>query len=574
MSQLHINQIKNKIKEMFSTDIDLSDIKSNDPQYENYLLTRSLAAYAIFINVNCTIEEAAQSVTDGTDDNGIDAIFYSDIYKTLYLVQSKWNHSGQGEPSLNDMMKFIQGIKDLLNFKFDRFNQKIIKQKEFLENIISGYGNKLCFILIDTGARKNLSKHSLNLMNDLVYELNDTGDDITSEVAIFEEYNQTKIYDKLGKENSNGNVTLEISLSEWGKVEQPYYAIYGMIDATEIYDWYSEYKDRLFEKNIRLMLGNTDVNEEIYKTIKSEPENFWYFNNGITIIVDKYVKSSLGGSNKNFGTFKLENVSIVNGAQTVSTIGQFKLGKKYLEKVKVNVKIISLSKTPINFGDAVTKTNNRQNRIENIDFVTHDTEQIRIKKELFIENIHYKLLRGENSKPEQNSFDLLEATIALACANKNSALSVQAKRGIGKFFVDLKKGIYKELFNASTTGLYLYNCILILRKIEEIIKQQIDEKSKNTLYQGILIHGNRTIQHLIFLSYEKEIFNDKLIIIDDTIEDISLKIIDNIYKYLELNYSENVLATIFKNAQKCDDIINNCYINNGKRVGQGVFELY
>lgn len=347
-----------------------------------------------------------------------------------------------------------------------------------------------------------------------------------------------------------------------------------MIDATEIYDWYSEYKDRLFEKNIRLMLGNTDVNEEIYKTIKSEPENFWYFNNGITIIVDKYVKSSLGGSNKNFGTFKLENVSIVNGAQTVSTIGQFKLGKKYLEKVKVNVKIISLSKTPINFGDAVTKTNNRQNRIENIDFVTHDTEQIRIKKELFIENIHYKLLRGENSKPEQNSFDLLEATIALACANKNSALSVQAKRGIGKFFVDLKKGIYKELFNASTTGLYLYNCILILRKIEEIIKQQIDEKSKNTLYQGILIHGNRTIQHLIFLSYEKEIFNDKLIIIDDTIEDISLKIIDNIYKYLELNYSENVLATIFKNAQKCDDIINNCYINNGKRVGQGVFELY
>ena len=130
------------------------------------------------------------------------------------------------------------------------------------------------------------------------------------------------------------------------------------------------------QENIRQMLGTTDVNEEIRNTIEQCPERFWYFNNGITLIADTIKKSMVGGNSRDIGSFKATNISIVNGAQTVSTLGEYlKKDISKLEKIKVPIKLISLENTDENFGENVTKTNNRQNRIENRDFVSLDEQQ-------------------------------------------------------------------------------------------------------------------------------------------------------------------------------------------------------
>ena len=89
------------------------------------------------------------------------------------------------------------------------------------------------------------------------------------------------------------------------------------------------------------------------------------------------------------------------------------------------------ARTP-DFGKEVTRTNNRQNRIENRDFASQEVEQIRIKTELAIEGIEYNIVRSELFQPSDKAFDLQEATVALACASGNSSLAVQAKKGIGK----------------------------------------------------------------------------------------------------------------------------------------------
>lgn len=558
MSILHVNQIRNKIKEMFSDLLDMSDINKEDSQYETYILTRSLAAYAIFINAQCTKEEAARSVVDGQDDNGVDAIYYSELKKTLYLVQSKWNNSGSGEPSQTDLMKFERGIKDLLDCKFENFNSKVENKKSDLESILAGFGNKLAFILIDTGARTQLSEHAKRIMDSLVLELNDTGDETVNEIAEFKELNQSKIFDSLAEDRESEKIDLELALEQWGKVESPYSALYGMVCASEIYHHYNEYKEELFKKNIRLMLGNTDVNEEINETIKNKPEHFWYFNNGITIIVDKFTKSARGGSSNNFGTFKLENVSIVNGAQTVSTIGKCNDIEK-LNDAKIHVRIITLDDTPDRFGENVTKTNNRQNNIENKDFVSHDPEQIRIKKELSIDDITYSILRSESTIHNDTSFDLNEATISLACDSDNPSIVVQSKRGIGKFYDDLDKGIYKAIFNASVTGMYVYNCVMIVRDIEKIIKQEILKlEKKSGKHYGLLIHGNRMIIHLTIKSFGIIIPSVEKINLEEL--DIEGKVLESISKisvYLESTYPDSVLGTLFKNTTKCTDIVNN-----------------
>src|ERR1700676_374928 len=91
MSVLHMNQIKTRVETLFDKKIDLSDIdKGNLPpdQRQNHFLTRALAAYAMHIVGHVELDLAALSVTDGGDDNGLDAIHYDERERRLYIVQS------------------------------------------------------------------------------------------------------------------------------------------------------------------------------------------------------------------------------------------------------------------------------------------------------------------------------------------------------------------------------------------------------------------------------------------------------------------------------------------------------
>ena len=215
--------------------------------------------------------------------------------------------------------------------------------------------------------------------------MNNTGEDTQEQIVTYRRLFQGKVYQSLARNSGDEPIDLELNLTNWGMVAEPYKAFYGIVTGDEIADWWGDYRIKLFDKNIRQVLGMTDVNAEIESTIENNQSNFWYFNNGITIICDSIEKSKLGGSSRDYGQFKLTNVAIVNGAQTVSTIGRYKIDThRPMEDLKVHLRIISLNDTPKNFGEQVTRTNNRQNRIENRDFVTQDSEQLRIKTELSI----------------------------------------------------------------------------------------------------------------------------------------------------------------------------------------------
>ena len=110
MSVIHIKQIQQKIRDLFASQIDMTDINPKDQEKENKMITRCLAAYAIYSVAECSIKDAALSVVDGGDDNGIDAIYYSPMYKRLFIVQSKFSKNGIGEPNSDDIAKFCRGV--------------------------------------------------------------------------------------------------------------------------------------------------------------------------------------------------------------------------------------------------------------------------------------------------------------------------------------------------------------------------------------------------------------------------------------------------------------------------------
>src|SRR5205809_541737 len=103
MSILKVNQTKNKLRELFEAQLDLSDIPAHDSDREPKVLTRCLAALAVMLETGCSAKDAAAAVWDGTDDNGIDAAYYDPSESRVLLVQSKWIAKGSGEPEAKEI---------------------------------------------------------------------------------------------------------------------------------------------------------------------------------------------------------------------------------------------------------------------------------------------------------------------------------------------------------------------------------------------------------------------------------------------------------------------------------------
>ncbi|RYG39662.1 hypothetical protein EON81_00230 [bacterium] len=565
MSAVTISQIARKVKELYATHVPSEDLNEKDPEYDIKVTTRCLAAFAVQNVCECTEAEAGGSVIDGGDDNGIDAVYYSEHQNKLVVVQAKWIKSGISEPESGEVNKFCTGVKDLVNSCFDRFNSKLKKRQFSIESALSTFNCRIQLILIHTG-RDTLGVHSNRYLSDLVSHLNDASD-----IASYDNLPQKEIYKLLLQGAGGGSVNLELSLSNWGKTEEPHKAFYGMISGCEIREWFRQHGDQLFARNLRSVLGATDVNKQINDTILNRPEDFWYFNNGITVIATGVEKAAAGSGNREAGIFRATNAHIVNGAQTVSTIGKFSGEEEQLAKVFVPARIISLEDADESYGALITRTNNTQNRIESRDFVSQDPEQHRLRSELQMDGVEYHISRSESFTPSPTSFNLEEATIAAASSQGEPGMAVQVKREIGRLWVDLDRAPYKKLFNAETNSKALYHAVLVSRvidaKIGSLIKGLDRRSGKKYL---VLIHGNRLLSSIVFhklnmrssLSaegFDLEAYKSKI--------ESEVEVAANcLTKNVEKKFADSFPATIFKNPTKSESLFNLCTKKESKKA--------
>jgi hypothetical protein len=554
MSIIHVNQIKNHITRLFDGKIDMTDAGQPGPDYDNQFLSRSLAAYSIHYLSGAELVDSARAITDGGDDNGIDAIFYHESEKRLYIVQSKWIHDGSGEPSNGDMKKFIAGVTDLFNMRFERFNHKVNAKMALLLQVLNDPQSTYSIVVAYTGINK-LAEPSRRDLEDLRTEMNDA-----SEVLTVKTLNQTGLHSSLTDRLAGEPINVDLGIKSWGKTDAPHVAFYGQVSASIIGDWWSKYGDRLFARNLRSLLGDTDVNTEIRQTLDESPESFWYFNNGITIIATKITKTMAGGGGTDFGTFHCENISVVNGAQTVSTIGRH--AGKAADKIArafVPLRVISLEKADAQLGTLITKTNNRQNRIDNRDFVTLDPEQSRLRAELGVEGVMYNVIRSDAVLRTDKSFDLVEATTALACASGKSGLFVQLKREVGKLWEDISRAPYKELFNPTVNSLFMWRTVQTQRLIDGSLEKMslLDGLAGRDL--GLKVHGNRMISAIVFRTLSPSRFGDPGFDFGSAITaEHVLAAVRNGYTKLktelDATYPNAIIPTLFKNLTKCSNL--------------------
>lgn len=551
MSVLHVNHIKAKLADIYKDKIDISDAKS-DQDKENYFLTRSYAAYTLQVLANIDPETSANSITDSYDDNGLDAIYFDRKNKLLWLLQSKWIKSGNGEPDTGEVTKFSKGIIDLIELQLDRFNKKIqSKENEILEALEDPLV-KLKIVLTFTG-KDGLSEHNQRIIDDLLKELNDP-----TELATFNRFSLKQSHKSLVGIMEGQPIKADLILSNWGKVEEPYFAIYGTINGSDIANIWSENRGRLFSENIRDFIGFSEVNEDIIETIQKEPENFYFYNNGITALCQSINKKPLGGSDRNSGIFVAEDFKIVNGAQSVGSLGN--AFEKFPDKVantKIFIKVISLEGCPEGFGLNVTKKTNTQNKIDKRDFVSLDTEQERLKIELALEGINYHFKRSEATpKSDATNYNVEEVMTGLACSLSNVDIAVQAKREIGKLWEDITKKPYIDIVNSTISATKIIRCVQINRETIKILKQK--EKSSTGRDKSHYIHSNRFVLHIVLEKIGQQILLDPNFnfeeyknihlnkLINETVEKTK-KITDKFHK-------TSLAHQVYRNFTKCREI--------------------
>lgn len=268
MSIIHVNQIKNRVKALFDNKIDLSDVdkgKLSPADREHHFLTRALAAYVIHVLAHIDVESAAGAITDGGNDNGIDALHYDEREKRLYIVQSKWINDGRGEPDNGDVKKFVAGIRDLFDQSFDRFDAKVRDKRRLVNQALTDPATRYHIVLAYAGA-DGLASPSARDIDDLKSEMNDT-----SEVVYVSVMRQKELHSSLITAVAGEPITLDITLNHWGKIETPQQGFYGQMSGLQIVDWWSHFGPLLFSKNLRGVLGDSDVNEEIRDTIEKKP---------------------------------------------------------------------------------------------------------------------------------------------------------------------------------------------------------------------------------------------------------------------------------------------------------------
>jgi hypothetical protein len=548
MSSLKVSQIRAKLLPMFESFLDLKDIGGKDPEREAKVLSRCLAALAIYIQTGCTEKEAAESVWDGSDDNGIDAAYFSPSDQRVVIVQAKWITKGSGEPEAKDIGAFTKGVREIIEQDSTNFHVRLRPRFEDLTKRLVNPGTSVHLVLISTGA-SDIARHGASVISALLSELN--GDDPDA-IASSEVMGLAEVYSGLSNDVSQNNLTLDATLLDWSFIVSPFSAYFGMIDGLQLKNWWRTYGKGLVSMNIRHSLGSTEVNNEIKQSAALAPDRFWYFNNGITLIANEAEKAPAGAAARSAGVFRLKSASIVNGAQTVSSLAKVD-DDASLGMVRVPIRIILLKDAPAGFGAEVTRTNNLQNRVEPRDFVAHDPEQKRLRQEMAIEGIDYEFVRSEDVIATPTSCELVELTTAMACALGDANLAVQVKTGIGRFFGDLSKAPYKTIYNPTLSGARAFNAVTMHRAIEKWIEEKkLTVAKRSGPPWGALVHGNRILAAsafkkagAAFLTQPIATFKDALAHedLDSVCEDAYSKLVDGI----EQNYSGKFLAVLFKN---------------------------
>ncbi|MBF0135241.1 MAG: AIPR family protein [Magnetococcus sp. DMHC-1] len=319
-------------------------------------------------------EDAFDCLTEGGGDFGVDAMHLAeerDGEFTVTLFQAKYKKSLEGSAHFPET-----GIKALLNairYLFDPLvplgpvNDRIKARVEEIRSLIrDGYIPRVRALACNNGLRWNTAAEET---------IKRSGFD---NQVIWEHVNHDRLVMIL---QSTQPVDDILRLSGKAMSEDLHFSrvLVGRMAVTEVALLVERHGERLLERNIRRYLGlhGNRVNEGIRNTLLGEESrNFYYYNNGITMICEKFSFNALQSGDYQV---KVEKLQIINGAQTCmtvfNTIRENQHATSAMADAHVLIRLYQLADDNEDQVQRITFATNSQNPVDLRDLRANDERQ-------------------------------------------------------------------------------------------------------------------------------------------------------------------------------------------------------
>lgn len=372
--------IKNKIDNVLKTNISL------DTAFE-YLILQLFCYKTTDIVLN--LYDMTSAITNGPNDGGIDFVYFDDEEMKVILGQCKYTSSMKLNDVISELNKMSSTVENFKNGSTGAYNDKIkLQLQNALDQLTEeNIGNVEYWIFTTTEFNESslinkIEKEHNNYSKDMVniYDLDDVGSKIKESI----EKSNTVSHFKANIDKANNALHYETD-----KVS----GVMVNISSSSIIKMFNKYKDEgLLDLNIRKYVRNKSVDDGIKKTLDKDRDNFWFYNNGLTIACSEF---SLDGN-----TVNLYDFSIINGGQTTNRIGNYKGNNS--QEFFIPCKIISIKKEYRDLYSKIAEATNSQKPIFARDLKSNSPEMKMLKKWLGNEGICLEIKRGEKIKNTSN----------------------------------------------------------------------------------------------------------------------------------------------------------------------------
>ena len=313
-----------------------------------------------------TEDDAADAIVDGANDLGIDAYLPVDFSDDkIRLFQSKYGTSH----STDAIVKFKEDVKRLLE-------RDVTKMRPELAHLVT-----------------NIREKNLKIKCCYVTDQKVDYEDCDVEIVDINEIIQ-KLWDRIKKPAAGKKSSLKLE-----KMLRYENTILGILKLRELTDFVIKNRDYVFESNIRQwMQFKTSVNKGLRDTLQNNPDKFFYYNNGITIVVSDFEEF---GEND----LMLHAPQIVNGAQTSNSILDHAKRTKNMDG-SMTVTIIKADNEQDQ--NNITKYRNSQNSVRGKDLVSLMDFHKSIKSQLKNFRYFYEIQAGSfdsKTKSEQAEYE-------------------------------------------------------------------------------------------------------------------------------------------------------------------------
>jgi len=379
-----------------------------------------------------------QSICDGCHDKGIDAIILDETEREVTVLQSKFSKQFLGRISESE-------IKNLAGTRL------YFKDRESISKITSHAQGTVASLLTRAYDLVKSKKFPLKLTfisskrapPDLQHLVEQLG--LRSHDSIYDGDRIITLYKNYLKDFNPALPSYKMRFSQGDHhilkrfPGQNSYVL--TVPCTEVRDLWLKFGDSLFRKNVRNFLGANRANNGMKTTLAEYPDNFWYFNNGITMLCDKADMKEV----ENY--VEIENPQIVNGCQTTKSIGKSK------GDLRGDVLLRIVESTDNEFAARLTLFQNTSNPVKNRDLKSNDTVQVRLRREMGRRGYYFEIKRGQEfskyKTEHRNSWsldyphgELSNEDVAKSLAAIEIAPDVAASKGSEAFFDEYYSALF------------------------------------------------------------------------------------------------------------------------------------